>query len=285
MTNNLEKIIKLYHEYHCNKKYVYWIVQDNLTTKCENDKKWLIVMEKLRDTKTNEDRKDVKNSDFALFRASKLKVIRFINIDDPDFKDKVVIDTNIRRYVINRVITHSEYDPIIDNIESGGLYYYNTIEAAYYARNRPDNYTGKWVKFYRNGNKQAETEFLNGVYTGHWIIYFETGIKQLEGDYVDGVESGIWTEFWENGKKRVRGKKLNDEESGYWYRWSETGKKLGKVKYVNGEIKGRCILWNTDGSIKINGVYKLDKKTNELFKLQINENKKTWIKLSNKFPL
>lgn len=47
-----------------------------------NEKMWLVVMEKLEDTKTNESRKDVRNTNRAKFRADKLKVIKIFDMDD-----------------------------------------------------------------------------------------------------------------------------------------------------------------------------------------------------------
>ena len=49
-----------------------------------------------------------------------------------------------------------------------------------------DNYEGKGIKYYENGNKLYEGEYKNDNYEGKGIKYYENWNKEYEGDWKNG---------------------------------------------------------------------------------------------------
>src|SRR5271170_1546949 len=69
----------------CRNVHVHSTELDEKTSIVMDEKQndWLIIMQKLVDTKTNEARKGVINKNCAKFRADRLKVVDIINVYDP----------------------------------------------------------------------------------------------------------------------------------------------------------------------------------------------------------
>src|SRR5579872_3991989 len=74
-------VLKIVLKDYINSKYVFKKCVNMYDT--DKSRKWLVILEKLEDTKTNEDRKNVIDKNFAKFRANKLKVIAIFNINNP----------------------------------------------------------------------------------------------------------------------------------------------------------------------------------------------------------
>src|SRR5271156_732219 len=69
----LNELLAKYAHYIKNKRYVYKLCCD---VKSDDKRKmWIVIMQKIKGTKTNEGRTEVRNYKFAKFRANKLKVM------------------------------------------------------------------------------------------------------------------------------------------------------------------------------------------------------------------
>mgnify|MGYP000218101413 CR=1 FL=1 len=63
----------------------------------------------------------------------------------------------------------------------------------------------------------------DGKKEGKWISWYKNGNKEGEGTFKDGKEDGLWTYWWKNGKKESEGTFKDGKEDGLWSRWSEDG--------------------------------------------------------------
>lgn len=109
------------------------------------ERKWLVVLEKLSDTRTTEKRDGVYNPNFAKFRADKLKVIEIINVNNLNNDKKSI--TNVYTdnkyegyddviyhkmvYTVNDVVFPDFFDDCIDNVCSNGIHYFKSFDMAF----------------------------------------------------------------------------------------------------------------------------------------------------------
>lgn len=137
---------------------------------------------------------------------------------------------------------------------------------------------GLWnVKdYYAKTNKLQNTysySIMDSVRQGHYVKYFENGKKESEGEYLDNFQVGKWNSWYENGSKSseelflsriedirkvlesdtVLSKSRNNATYGYsgirngknvWY--YENGKKSSEEVYKNGRIQNLST-WNEEG--------------------------------------
>lgn len=208
------------------------------------DRKWLVILRKLPDTKTNEKRQNVINPKCAKFRANKLKVIKIINVDDPSITKKHILNkfnNNELCYRVGDTVISDLYDENINVTCSHGIHYFKTIRAAYFYESIPTKHCGKWIEWHDNGNKSETGEYLNGKQIGSWISWYDNGTKNITGNYLNGEKNGKWTQWYDSGNKREEGAYLNGERNGRWIFWNKNGKKSEEHEYLNDRIKRRLI--------------------------------------------
>ena len=151
---------------------------DNLITACkkyiDNSKygfmscaNYIVVLEKLDDTITNELRTNIVNSYYAKYRATKLKPVLIINKFNPsDTITKIKNTTHDKRilYKLNEILTKPGYDAHLIL----GIEYFKSIEQSFYYELLLFNptYTGKYILWHENGNKKSELEYKDGKLEG-----------------------------------------------------------------------------------------------------------------------
>lgn len=183
-----------------NNKYVY--------KSCNRD--CIIVLEKLPDTVTNENRKSIINPAYAKYRANKLKVIFIFNklnltilphvhniIDNLMFLAR---DEQIK-YIKNENAESYEYDNNPENVISEGIHYYTSLEGAYYSEFM-NNYSGPYVRYFSNGQLAYKINYINGERVGNitgW--HMSTGKILYEGEYFNGYRFSKWRIYNKNGSK------------------------------------------------------------------------------------
>ncbi len=57
-----------------------------------------------------------------------------------------------------------------------------------YEVNSVESFTGKYVKYYDNGQKKVEKHYKDGKLDGLWTHWYENGQKSYEENYKDGGE-------------------------------------------------------------------------------------------------
>ena len=74
------------------------------------------------------------------------------------------------------------------------------IQDDYFLKNSSVLYTGKALKFYKNGQIEFEANYLNGKLHGLKKSWHKNGEKWKVGDYIKNKKEGKWLRFGENGE-------------------------------------------------------------------------------------
>lgn len=249
--NTLEVVMDLCEEYISDSNYVYKLC----------DGKYIVVMKKLPETVTNENRLSVFDPTRAKFRASVLDVVFIVNIYDTNDRPQQVLN-KFRQYelmyTVGENIVPHEFNEDIDVVCTGGIHYFKTIDTAYTfsgGQFNNDKFTGHRPSWYDNGQKCQEGMCVNGKRSGIWTTWHENGQKAFEGEYVNGEHTGRWTVWHENGYTESEGEYVDGERSRHWTEWHTNGQKKSEGEYVNGEQSGRWTEWNTNGQKAFEGEY------------------------------
>ena len=68
-----------------------------------------------------------------------------------------------------------------------------------YEKNTEEPFTGKYVKFYQDGQKKLEEHYNNGKKEGLWTSWKTDGTKEFQLHFKDGKKDGLWTQWDEDG--------------------------------------------------------------------------------------
>jgi len=71
-----------------------------------------------------------------------------------------------------------------------------------YEVNSEVGFTGKYVEYYKNGQKKSELNYKNGKENGLDTRWYGNGQKSYEGNYKNGKYDGLWTGWDINGQKQ-----------------------------------------------------------------------------------
>ncbi len=102
---------------------------------------------------------------------------------------------------------------------------------------------GKWVLWYRNGQKQLEGAYEKGEKTGNWEKWAENGVKVTQGEFAFGKMHGLWTDWHGNGCKALESRWFYGKRDGKWSYWRPDGSLEKKVDFEHSmeEDKGYSI--------------------------------------------
>jgi hypothetical protein len=181
--HKLDTLKELCKEYE-KKKCVYKLCNNNGSMlSVTTSTKFLVVMSKCFDTKTNEDRKNCDKL-YAKYRANKLKTEIIIDIDTlktqdvifhvPSFFHRIVpsyttiyqsgmiiISQKKTEYGENKSIDY--YDETPTTICSYGIHFFGSIDAAFYYRKMPVDFIGSWYLFSDNGHLISEKRTIRDL--------------------------------------------------------------------------------------------------------------------------
>jgi arsenate reductase-like glutaredoxin family protein len=249
-------------------------------------KKWLVVMEKIKDssenTITNEDRKSVKDIDYAKHHANIFKVIKIININKPKLEKKhILVDeypekskdiTNVRTvYKVGKKVKQLYYNSQTKLLCPDRISYFRTLLPAYY--DRCSGYESICPKCYCC---DYDCDFSWKLqYTGYWLGSHTNGQKFFEGKYIKGLKEGYWVIFYKNGEKKSDGNYKNNKEDGKWTSYNDDGTKDHEWTYSDGVLNGEYVGYGRDNKIYSKGSYKDDKREGVL--ITYHENGKKYL--------
>ena len=158
------------------------------------DGRYLVVLMKLHDTKTNEKRY-VTNRKYAKFRADKLFVIAIYDTYDPhniDIGDSSLLSINSHysnngkkkslTYTIGEIVYPDSYDENINNICSNGVHYYTSpLPAIFHKKSYNDSYFKNETFLYQNWTDNGECCYsgciVKGSREGTWYRTIFSGDK------------------------------------------------------------------------------------------------------------
>ncbi len=91
----------------------------------------------------------------------------------------------------------------------------------------PTNFTGVWLSYFVNGQKNSEIHYENGKYHGELIVYWEDGSKCFVQHYDHHVIVGEDTGYYPSGRIRYLGQhkagKRFGTQVGTWIWYNEDG--------------------------------------------------------------
>ena len=120
-----------------------------------------------------------------------------------------------------------------------------------------------------DGTGEKEVTFLqdrNGIryevnsevgFTGKYVEYFKNGQKLIEKDYKNGKLEGLVTKWHENGQKKSEIKTKNGKVvDGLLIEWHENGQKRSEANWKNGDFDGVVTFWDKEGNVTETETYK-----------------------------
>ena len=149
---------------------------------------YIVTLQKLSDTVTNESRYSVMNRETAKYRTNKLKVISIQNKDNPKETLGLIENTSFSKkmtYRVNKIVSVDDFNMDLEKVCSTGIHYFLDRDCAYYWEKEITD--GKWINWYENGNKMSEGNYVAGNQDGKWIEWYENG-NNRERNYVAGRE-------------------------------------------------------------------------------------------------
>ena len=206
--------------------------------------------------KTNENRKNIANPQYAKYRTSKVKVLKIFYMNDETQVIKQMSELHDENFIyIEGKEIDVDYDEDVNEVCSRGIYYFKTPYQAKMWNLYSNNYIGKYIVWYDNGTLRQEGEFKNGKEEGKWLWWHENGNKWCEGEYKDGKKEGKWIILRESGNKKQEGEYKDGKLEGKWIEWGGNDTKVHEGEYKDGKREGKWIWWWPDNTKMYEGEY------------------------------
>ncbi|MBR9845486.1 MAG: tetratricopeptide repeat protein [Algicola sp.] len=116
----------------------------------------------------------------------------------------------------------------------------------------------KRVTHYQNGNKETETEFVNGLKHGSYTFYDFYGNVGVTGTYHNDEMSGEWTWFFKDGTVKGTANYRNGNLHGESKNYYESGQLEDDYYYEFGNQSGKSLSYHENGALSISTNYKND---------------------------
>jgi antitoxin component YwqK of YwqJK toxin-antitoxin module len=269
---------------------------------------WIVILQKLEDTKNNELRDDVKDSMHAKFRANKLLVIDIVNKFNNQTIDKTTNSFYAKKiiaYKKGEIIEVLNFDEDLNEVRAPGIHYFKSPTAAFYYElgNKRNGLYKEWYEtgqlyeeytridgkrnglykvWYENGQLKEECSFKNGLVDSLWKVWYENGQLEIERTCKDGKLNGQYRMWYKNGQPKMECLGKDGIRNGSYKDWYENGQPDIEYTYKGGKMDGLYKKWYENGQLKEectyidgkkNGLYKEWKKDGQLFKEYIYKDK------------
>lgn len=227
---SLELLLETYSSYIENETIVY--------KSCSGD--WIVFLKYESDTNTNETRTNAVDTDYAKYRADKMRVMLIVNKFDATTTDKISNSIYAKRitYSVGEVITEINFDTTLNNTCSFGIHYFKKIDEAFYFELGSDRYkiTGLYKEWYENGNLGKKSAYIDGELNGKTTKWRENGDLMSEGNYLDDKRHGAYRSYYENGQIRTNNNYKNGLQHGPQKKWYENGQLFKFANYSEGTL-------------------------------------------------
>ena len=201
---------------------------------CSRD--WIVVLQKLPDTITNESR-FVVDADCAKFRANKLQVVDIIHKFDQTTRDSICNSVYEHKQIVYKkgeIIEVKDFDKNVNIVCAAGIHYYKTMKVAFYLEVQ-SVIDGEWSCWHDNGKMESKGIYKDGKREGEWIFWHNNGQMESKGIYKDGYLKGEWIYWYDNGQMESKGTYKDGKGEGEWIFWCDNGKMISKGKYKDGK--------------------------------------------------
>jgi len=113
----------------------------------------------------------------------------------------------------------------------------------------------KRTYWYKNGQKQKEGTYRNGLWNGKWTYWNKEGIRYAEGQFRNGKLHGIYNWYYDSGKKFKQEAFKNGIRHGKSTQFYENGWKQIEGEYVEGKRFGIWTFYNEDRTIDVEKLF------------------------------
>jgi antitoxin component YwqK of YwqJK toxin-antitoxin module len=252
----MEAITKLYGDYENNPSVVFTVDDTN---------EYIIIMSKLKSTTTNEDRANVIDPKFARFMGSEFMIQCIFRKSDPENE----LERCGNSYIVGSII---QYDSKPTDITHRGIFYFKTLEAAYYYKlgiplsgtHKVYTYSGMLIHISTHVCGKLNGEYLdchpNGqvfekcYYTdnvkndGKHVKYYSNGMIMEECNYKNGKRDGKLVGYNDDGTLSFEEHYIDGLLNGAYTEY-KNGHIIKISEYRNGKLNGYCIEYSDDGRI------------------------------------
>ena len=280
--NYLENIKYIYKQYIEDALFVYtWIKESD---------GYIVVLKKIIETKTTENRTTAKQMCYSLYRGNKFYVELIFHKFNPImtiskiscyfFEKKITFEVG-KIVEINHFDEIDLYDNIFD-MKNGGIPYYKNIEPAFYngldvAQYKKYDITlikkwdihglleellyfkkgklhGVYTKF-KNDIKIEKINYEHGLKHGKTIFYYDAGNYQYVENYKSGLLDGMCTTYYPTGQIESECKYIKNKKNGQCRHYYVTGK-LKLISVYENDILTDCkIKYYDSGNIEYEEYY------------------------------
>ena len=226
---------------------------------------WIVVLEPLKDTITNMNRRSVVDDRYAKFRGNKFKVVKIEHKLDPT-KTVDEIENSIYGkkivYKVGEIVEVEDYDQDIENICASGIHFYKTKEGAYWGEPiRIEN--GTFEVYHGNGQIGVKCTYGNGTIDGEHVSYYDNGQINKKCNYVNGKIDGGYVSYYDNGQIEIKCSYDNGNIYDEYVSYHGNGQIGIKCNYVYGDPYGEYVSYHGNGQIGIKCNYDNGKRNGE----------------------
>lgn len=133
---------------------------------------------------------------------------------------------------------------------------------------------GKFLEYYRGGQKYKQGTFKMGVFEGEWKYWYPNGQLCKTIFYKKGKADGQWEVFNEEGVRTVQQGYRNGKRHGKWLVYHEGGEVPGsEIEYENGIPVGERISYYKSGKKRQSVPFKDGKLHGKMVELDEDGNK------------
>ena len=121
-------------------------------------------------------------------------------------------------------------------------------------------------KYYSNGNKKSEIEYLNGIAHGPVTWYYPNGEIEVKGQYNNSERNGEWNWYYDDGTTSATSFYQHGNAKGKWLNYHENGKKRLERNYFDDKLNGDYKRYSEEGVMTYFCKYTFGKKHDTLFR-------------------
>jgi len=181
------------------------------------------------------------------------------NLDDPEVRKKIIEQGVVLEAVKNADGSLQYFEPLEFSPYQGsgwGVIYYENKKLHGLVQLKNGKTHGAFHKWYRSGQKKAETTFNNGKLNGLGIAWYEHGQKESEITVKNGVTDGLVIYWYKNGQKKGFTTFKNGKENGSSIAWYENGQKKWEANWKDGKKHGKVMRYDESGREILSENYK-----------------------------
>ncbi|MFT4521791.1 MAG: antitoxin component YwqK of YwqJK toxin-antitoxin module [Bacteroidia bacterium] len=108
-------------------------------------------------------------------------------------------------------------------------------------------YNGIIKSHFENGNKQAATQYINGLRHGIHKEWYENGKLATARLFKEGMQHGECKKWWPNGQLKISCYYNDVKMHGLYESWHENGSVHLRKQYIQGKAWGRQQEWSAVG--------------------------------------